>query len=50
MTSDDVVEAIHDIKRDLNVVEATKRESVVNIDVEVDFEVRSYRFRLLFYF
>ena len=50
MTSDDVVEAIHDIKRDLNEVEATKRESVVNIDVEVDFEVRSYRFRLLFYF
>ena len=50
MTSDDVVEAIHDIKRDLNVVEATKRESVVNIDVEVDFEVRSYRFSIALLF
>jgi hypothetical protein len=37
----EVVDEIHDMKSDTDAVETTKRDSVANIDVEVDFEVRT---------
>jgi hypothetical protein len=40
----DVVDETHDMKSDTDAVETTKRDSVANIDVEVDFEVRSILF------